>query len=167
MATLVFGVFGHATDAALAIEDLKELGIKAKNISVVTKQRLTVEQITHTAGIGKADVGIGNTGIFGTARGIGTGLGLIPEMAVAAGPAAHKLAGAVLNEEEIEGEGLAVGLMGLGIPQEDAAIYAKHAALENIVVIVLLGEESSSKVNEVFSKHDAIPIESIDSRQRN
>ena len=158
MATLVFGVFGHATDAALAIEDLKELGIKAKHISVVTRQKNTVEQITHTAGIGKADVGIGNSGIFGTARGIGTGLGLIPDMAVAAGPAAHKLAGAVLDADTIEEEGLAVSLMGLGIPQEDAAIYAKHAALENIVVIVLLERIARSKVSEVFNAHDVIPL---------
>ncbi|WP_052088398.1 hypothetical protein [Paenibacillus wynnii] len=162
MTVLIVGIFGHATDVSLAIEDLKDLGIKLKKISVVTKQKKIVDQISHDTGIGKSDVGIGNDGVFGTARGIGTGLGMLPETAVAAGPAAHKLAGAELDESIIQGEGLAVGLMGLGIPKEDAVGYAKHAALENIILIVALeNKELSQQISSLFNKHHAIPLQSV------
>lgn len=162
MTTLIMGIFGHITDASLAIEGLKDLGIKAKSISVVTKQKNAVDQISRNTGIGRTEVGIGNTGIFGTARALSIGLGMHPDTSVAAGPAAHKLAGAELNEDNLEAEGLAVSLMGLGIPEEDAVGYAKHAALENIVVIVLLGEEDrSQKILTLFNDHHAIPLGSF------
>ncbi|MDQ0192485.1 hypothetical protein J2T20_000824 [Paenibacillus wynnii] len=35
-------------------------------------------KISHNTGIGKPDVGIGNNGVFGTARGIGTMTGVAP-----------------------------------------------------------------------------------------
>ena len=161
MITLMIGIFGHPTDASLVIEDLKGLGIKAKNISVVTKQKNTLSQICHDTGIGKAEVGMGNSGVFGTARGIGTGLGLLPDTSVAAGPAAHKLAGAELDTANVQGEGLAVSLMGLGIPEEDAIGFAKHAALENIIVIVPVEGRKSDEISVLFGKHHAIGLESL------
>lgn len=154
MPTLVLGIFGHRSDAVLAIEELKEHGIKAKHISAVTKQKNTLEIISQDAGIGDVETGQGNKGLFGTARGLGVGLDMVADSAVAAGPAARKLAGA-----DLETDGLAVSLIGMGIPQEDAEAYAKHADLEHIIVIVLLPEEElREKVQVIFTKHEVIPL---------
>ncbi|WP_405115145.1 general stress protein [Paenibacillus sp. FSL K6-1217] len=154
MPTLVLGIFGHRSDAVLAIEELKENGIKAKHISAVTKQKNTLEIISQDAGIGDVETGQGNKGLFGTARGLGVGLDMVPDSAVAAGPAARKLAGA-----DLETDGLAVSLIGMGIPQEDAEAYAQHADLEHIIVIVLLPEEElRESVQAIFAKYEVIPL---------
>ncbi|MEK3792402.1 hypothetical protein MKX42_11815 [Paenibacillus sp. FSL R7-0204] len=154
MPTLILGIFGHRSDAVLAIEELKEIGIKAKHISAVTKQKNTLEIISKDAAIGDVETGRGNNGLFGTARGLGVGLDMVGDSAVAAGPAARKLAGA-----DLETDGLAVSLIGMGIPHEDAEAYAKHADLEHIIVIVLLPEaELREKVQAIFTKHEVIPL---------
>lgn len=93
MPTLVLGIFGHRSDAVLAIEELKKNGIKAKHISAVTKQKNTLEIISKDAAIGDVETGQGNNGLYGTARGLGVGLDMVADSAVAAGPAARKLAG--------------------------------------------------------------------------
>jgi len=157
---LMIGIFGHAADATLAIEGLKESGIKAKHISVVTKQKNVVDQISHDTGIGKTDAGLGNSGIFGTARGLGIGLDMLPDTAVAAGPAARKLAGAELDSEDSKADGMAVSFIGLGIPKEAAEAYASHADKEHIVVIVMLKDAGEERVNALFSEHHAISLES-------
>lgn len=156
MPTLVLGVFGHRSDAILAIEDLKQGGITAKDISAVTKQKNTMEIISHDTGIGSTESGLGNEGLFGTARGLGVGLDMLSDSAVAAGPAARKLAGADTETDE-----LAVSLIGIGIPQEDAVAYARHADLEHIIVIVYIrDEEQSLRVRSIFDKHQAMPLQS-------
>lgn len=157
MPRLVFGIFGHRSDAALAISGLKEHGIPAKQISAVTKQKNTLEIISHDTGIGETETGAGNEGLFGTARALGVGLDMIGDTAVAAGPAARKLAGA-----DTAGDGLAVSLIGMGVPQVDAQAYARHADLEHIIVIVLLKEENSREsVEAVLASHDALPLNPV------
>ncbi|MDQ0192484.1 hypothetical protein J2T20_000823 [Paenibacillus wynnii] len=70
------------------------------------------------------------------------------------------MAGAEQDESNIQGEGLAVSLMGLGIPKEDAVGYVKHAALEHIILIVAFNnKEKSQQVNSLFNKHHAIPLQ--------
>lgn len=59
MPTLVLGIFGHRSDAVLAIEELKKNGIKAKHISAVTKQKNTLEIISKDAAIGDVETGQG------------------------------------------------------------------------------------------------------------
>ncbi|MNF07151.1 hypothetical protein D3C80_2072690 [compost metagenome] len=79
---------------------------------------------------------------------------MLPDTAVAAGPAARKLAGA-----DLEGDGLTVSLISIGIPQEDAEVYARHAAKEHIIVIVTLEEEQNQQaVSTLFDQHHAIPL---------
>lgn len=157
MTRMVVGIFGHRSDASLAIEALKEIGIHKKQISAVTKQKNTLKNVSENTGIGNAETGAGNEGLFGTARGLGVGLDMIADSAVAAGPAAGKLAGAGL-----EGDGLIVSLISSGIPEEDAQKYARHADMEHIIVMVTLEEEEDpTKVNTIFEQHDAIPLESV------
>ncbi|UQZ32610.1 hypothetical protein C2I18_02975 [Paenibacillus sp. PK3_47] len=156
MTTMIVGIFGHRSDASLAIEALKENGIHKKNISAVTKQKNTLEILSEDTGIGNTEAGAGNGGLFGTARGLGVGLDMVADSAVAAGPAARKLAGA-----DIEGDGLVVSLISSGIPEEDAQKYAGHAAKEHIIVLVTLEEEEDpDRVNTIFEQHHAIPLES-------
>lgn len=155
MTTLVVGIFGHRSDATLAIEALRESGIKAKHISAVTKQKNTLAIISHDTGIGKTESGAGNEGLFGTARGIGVGLDMIDDTAVAAGPAARKLAGA-----DLEGDDLAVSLIGIGIPEKDAVQYAEHVLLEHIIVIVTTERDQRKQVSEILEQHHAISLKS-------
>ncbi len=156
MTTLVIGIFGHRSDAALAIEALRKSGIKAKQISAVTKQKNTLEIISHDTGIGKTESGNGNSGLFGTARELGVGLDMIDDTAVAAGPAARKLAGA-----DLEGDGLTVSLISIGIPKQDAARYAEHAEQEHILVIVNVPEDQRKQVSELLEQHQTLPLESV------
>ncbi|WP_150265936.1 general stress protein [Paenibacillus tepidiphilus] len=157
MAKLIVGIFGHHSDAALAIAALLESGFKKKRISAVTKQKSALERISRDTGIGPAKLGAGNGGLFGTAREIGVGLDMIPDTAVAAGSAATKLAGA-----DLDIDGLAVSLIGSGIPEEDALKYARHADLEHIIVFVELedesGPEEQEKANTIFAGHHALPL---------
>lgn len=155
MTTLIIGIFGHRSDAALAVEALRNGGIKAKQISAVTKQKNTLQLISHDTGIGKTESGAGNAGLFGTAREIGVGLDMINDTAVAAGPAARKLAGADLEED-----GLAVSLIGIGIPEKDAASYAKHAEREHIIVIVTVEKNQREQVAGILELHHALPLDS-------
>ncbi|WP_042197314.1 general stress protein [Paenibacillus camerounensis] len=157
MTTLVIGIFGHRSDAVLAIEALKDSGIKKKQISAVTKQKSTLELISKDTGIGKIESGAGNAGLFGTAREVGVGLNMINDTAVAAGPAARKLAGA-----DLEADGLTVSLIGIGIPEADAAKYAEHAEMERIIVIVEVEEDQNKQVSTIMGQHDAIPFTSAE-----
>ncbi|OKP75524.1 hypothetical protein A3842_19735 [Paenibacillus sp. P3E] len=152
---LVLGIFEHRSDVILAIEDVCAHGIKPKQVSAVTKQKNTLEIISHDTGIGRTEAGEGNGGLFGTAKGLGIGLDMLPDTAVAAGPAAHKLAGADLDRD-----GLDVSLIGIGIPMEDVKLYARHADKEHIIVIVALKEEQSQQeVSSLFGLHHAIPLD--------
>ncbi|WP_410514621.1 hypothetical protein PaeBR_09690 [Paenibacillus sp. BR2-3] len=126
----------------------------------MTKQKLIVDQISQDTGIGKPEAGIGNGGLFGTAKELSVGLDMLPDTAVAAGPAARKLAGAELEKDNLD-DGLAVSLVGMGIPKKDAEGYAKHADQEHIIVIVALEEEKSQQVSTLFTQHHAIPLESL------
>ncbi|AIQ48416.1 hypothetical protein R70723_22735 [Paenibacillus sp. FSL R7-0273] len=157
MTALVIGIFGHRSDAVLAIEALKDSGIKTKHISAMTKQKKTLELISHDTGIGKPESGAGNSGLFGTAREVGVGLDMINDTAVAAGPAAPKLAGA-----DLEGDGLTVSLIGIGIPEAEAAKYAEHAEMERIIVIVKSGEDQNTQVSKIMEQHNAIPLASAE-----
>ncbi|QQZ60935.1 general stress protein [Paenibacillus sonchi] len=153
MTILVVGIFEHPSDAALAIEAVREQGIKPKQISVVTKQKNTLKMISHDTGIGRTESGEGNEGLFGTAKALGVGLEMLPDTAVAAGPAARKLAGA-----DLEGDGLPVSLISIGIPQEDAKIYARHVGKEHIIVMVTLEEKQNQQaISTLFEQHHAIP----------
>lgn len=160
MTVLILGIFGHRSDATLAIKALQEREINHKKISVLAKEKNIVEQISKDTGISKPEVGIGNGGLFGTAKEIAVGLNMLPDTAVAAGPAAHKLAGASLDEDTGL-DGLTVSLMGLGIPQEDAEGYARHVNSEHIIVILALEHEKIQLVSSLFNKHHAIPLESL------
>lgn len=154
MTKLVVGIFGHRSDASLAIEALKETGIHKKQISAVTKQKNTLEVLSKDTGIGETASGAGNEGLFGTARGLGVGLDMVDDTAVAAGPAARKLAGA-----DLEADGLLISLISTGIPEADAEQYVRHANLEHIIVLVTLEEDDDqSPIHAIFEQHHAIPL---------
>ncbi|WP_379161742.1 general stress protein [Paenibacillus sp. sgz5001063] len=157
MTKLVLGIFEHQSDAILAIEDVCAHGIKSKQVSAVTKQKNTLEIISHDTGIGRTEAGEGNGGLFGTAVELGVGLDLVNDSAVAAGPAARKLAGA-----DLDGDGLDISLISIGIPMEDARLYAKHADKEHVIVIVALEEEQSQQeVSSLFEQHHSIPLNTL------
>ncbi|WP_379131777.1 hypothetical protein [Paenibacillus sp. sgz500958] len=67
--------------------------------------RLAVGIFGHPADAALAIEALKDSGIYGTARGIGVGLGMLPDTAVTAGPAAHKLAGAALGKEDSAADG--------------------------------------------------------------
>lgn len=157
MTRLIMGIYEHVTDASLAIVDLKAGGIKEKDISVVTKHEKVVDRICQDTGIGKSDSGVGLGGLFGLGRRIGVGLDLLPDTAVAAGPAARKLAGAELDKDSLE-DGLVVSLIGIGIPEQDAKGYARHANQEKIIVIVAIQNKEEKEIITILNSHNVIPL---------
>lgn len=162
MTTLVVGIFGHKTDASMAIQDLRGSGIRTKRISVLAKEKSTVSELSHGTGIAKPKEGPGSIGLFGTVKGIAIGLNMLPDTAVAAGPAAPRLAGAEFGNDPGE-DGITVGLIGIGIPKEDAEAYEKHVDLGHVIVIVALEPEengTASELDKLFESHHAIPLDS-------
>ncbi|BCG60147.1 general stress protein [Paenibacillus sp. URB8-2] len=157
MTILVVGIFGHKTDASLAIQDLRDSGIKTKKISVVAKEKSVVSELSRNTGVAKPQEGLGSIGLFGTAKGIAIGLNMLPDTAVAAGPAARRLAGAEFGDDPGE-DGIVVGLIGIGIPKEDAEAYEKHVDLGHVIVIAALEQAESGRVSKLFESHQAIPL---------
>lgn len=157
MTYLVVGIFGHRSDASLAIHDLEESGIRTKRISVLAKEKNVVDDISRYDRLGKSREGLASTGLFGTAKNIAIGLDMMPDTAVAAGPAAPKLAGAEFGEDPGE-DGVILGLIGLGIPKEDAELYEKHVELGHVIVIAALEEAETAKVSRLFERRQPVPL---------
>ncbi|WP_310550209.1 hypothetical protein [Paenibacillus glufosinatiresistens] len=163
MTKLIIGIFGHRSDASLAIEELGEQGVKSARISMIAREKQEADIISQDTGLRKPQEGPGSEGLFGTARNLAIGLDLLPDTAVASGAAA-KAAGAEFGDDPGE-DGLVVSLMSMGIPAEDAELYERHVDLKRILVLVLLqGEEAESDekgVREILDRHEAIPLHAV------
>lgn len=145
MTKLVIGLFDRRSEASLTLARLRDKGIKSGQMSVVAKRVKELAEIGRDFGLGEPKAGIGDNGLFGTAKGLAIGLGLRPERAAVLGKAAPRLAGAALGEEDGE-DGMAVGLIGIGLPREDALSYSQAVAGGKLLVIV---ETESDRAEEV------------------
>lgn len=152
MANLVTGLFQTEAAAEEAVAHLKEIGYAENELSVIVKDRRTVEYFAVEMGSPTMEgVGTGAT-IGGT---VGAVLGLLAIGSIAlpgvgmlvAGPLAGMLAGAGAG-------GMAGSLLGLlvgaGIPEEVAPYYEQGLTTGGVVVTVAPHPNEDDRVREIL-----------------
>jgi uncharacterized membrane protein len=160
MATTVFSVFRDVKSANKAIDELKNTGIEANDISVIAKDEVR-EQIRGDVDTGNdvassASAGAVTGGIAGALAGLLIGAGAIavpPLGVVIAGPIATTLglssaaAGAVSGGAVGALSGGIIGaLVELGVPEEDAKYFETEIQNRGIVLAV---DTEGYNVNEI------------------
>jgi hypothetical protein len=159
----VVGVFQNRSDATAALRDLRDAGFDESQIGVISKNAHDPKREDHT---GLADDPTGTrweegTGI-GAAAGAATGLGL--GVAVAAGliPAVGPViaGGTLVALLASAGAGAATGtivggLIGLGIPEEEASSYETEVNEGRTLVTVSAGDRYPEAL-DVFRRNSGL-----------
>ena len=156
------GVFSTRAQAQQAVAELKTLGYTDDQIGLVAKNQDGVSETTDGSGIAGDPTGSRweeGTGI-GAAAGAATGTGL--GLAVAAGlltPVGPLIAGgALIALIASAGAGATVGtlvggLVGLGVPEDDANYYEGEVHSGRYVVTVDAGNRSA-EVKSMFNRYE-------------
>lgn len=155
MKQLIMSVYRTRQDAALAIYQLLEKGYEKKDISVLGKNKKELSIISRDTGLKKPESGIGNTGLFGEIKDLITSMELQSEILWVIGPAASKLAGAEIGTKT---DGLVVGLIGLGIPEEDAQKYECCLMDDHIIIMMVCERRDGRGIRAILEEHHAVAI---------
>lgn len=157
MTKLIIGLFTTQQDASMAVEDLKMEGLNQKrDISVLSKDIRDLDLLSKDSGMNKPEAGDGNSGIFGYVKGLVSQLDVIPEEIAASGPAARKFAGTAIGPET---DDLVVGLIGSGIPEEDAQKYEDYLQKGHMLMLIICEPEQVHKVNEILLSNHSLTLE--------
>ncbi|MWV45192.1 hypothetical protein GRF59_16325 [Paenibacillus sp. HJL G12] len=155
MKQIVMCVYRNRQNPALAIKQLLDKGYDKKSISVLGKNKKELSIISQDTGLKKPESGIGNTGLFGEIKDMITSIELRSEIIWVIGPAASKLAGAEIGTET---DGLVVGLIGIGIPEQDAQKYEDFLMEDHIILMVVCERRDSRSIRAILEAHHAIAI---------
>ena len=149
MGRVVAAVFENEDRTIAALNDLKAAGFNAEHVSVVAKDKRTMQNVadkTETTADGAAAGAVTGT-IFGGLAGLAVGVSalVIPGIGpiVGAGIIGSTLAGAGIGAAT---GGLVGALAGQGIPEEDARGYETHVSEGRVLVTV--GAETDQQVRE-------------------
>lgn len=173
MATTLIGVFPKHSEADVAVDDLQDLGINTKDISVITRGT----ELAHEDK--RADVAEGvlsgatTGGIIGGVAGLLIGVGVITIPGLGAvligGPiaAALGLTGAVATTLSGAVTGvLAGGLVGvlvaLGIPEEEARVYEDRIKRGGTLIAVPITDKNEAKARDILRGHSAQQVRAVD-----
>lgn len=170
MASTVVGLFDTFPSAESAVKDLVSTGIRREDISLTASNAAgehalegqpAAEHGTH-AGSGAA-TGAGIGAVVGGALGItgilaGLGMLAIPGIGpiLAAGPIAAALAGAGIGA--VTG-GLLGALVGMGIPEEHAHMYAEGVRRGGTLVTVTTDDAHAGPAADILNQHGAVDID--------
>ncbi|MGG3283087.1 general stress protein [Paenibacillus solani] len=160
MTQKIVGAFRTESEATRAIEELKQQGFRADEISVIAKDRDESSHIQDETGT-KAPEGLASGaatgGVLGGVTGLLAGLGAlaIPGVGpiIAAGPIAATLTGAAVGAGA---GGLVGGLIGLGIPEEQAEEYGGYVNEGHILVMVDADKSNGGRVYDIFRNNSAL-----------
>lgn len=161
MTKTVIGLFESAGQAQRVVEALTQRGFAVEDIGVIGRGERARE-----------DMGVGGDRAGGVAVGAGTGAALgglggllvgvaalaIPGVGpvLAAGPLAAALAGAGLGAAA----GSVLGaLADLGVPEEDAHVYAEGVRRGGMLVAVRARAERAGEAVEIMGQHGAVDVE--------
>ncbi|MFC4714481.1 general stress protein [Planococcus dechangensis] len=140
----VVGAYDTEMEAVEVIEDLQHQGYRSEDISVISKDKKDVEQVTQETGTQAGEgaaAGAATGGALGGLGGVLAGLGAlaIPGIGpiVAAGPIAAGLTGAVAGAGV---GGIAGALIGIGVPEDEARDYETQFKEGRILVLLEDGE---------------------------
>ncbi|ETT48800.1 MULTISPECIES: general stress protein [Paenibacillus] len=140
MTKKIVGIFDTEQEATRAIEGLHNQGFSNDEISVITRDRDELRNISEDTGT-KAPEGVATGaatgGVVGGVAGLLAGIGAlaIPGIGpiLAAGPIVATLTGAAVGAGA---GGLVGGLIGLGIPEDEAKEYEGYVESGKILVLV-------------------------------
>lgn len=177
MKKTVLGVFSSQEDAQSAIDDLQDAGYEARDISIIMKNKERAEEFAASNGNTVANGAVSGAvtgGVIGGIAGLLLGVGAIAVPGIGAlligGPIAAALGATGAAATTVSGAttGILAGgfigaLMGLGIPNEDAAIYEERIRSGGILVAIpsQLGHEED--VMAILEDNAADQIRTIDS----
>ncbi len=140
MADKIVGVFDTEQEATRAIEGLQRQGVSNDEISVITRDRDELKNISDDTGTMAPEgvaTGAATGGVVGGIAGLLAGIGAlaIPGIGpiLAAGPIVATLTGAAIGAGA---GGLVGGLIGLGIPEDEAKEYEGYVDSGKILVLV-------------------------------
>ncbi|MNO81544.1 Heat induced stress protein YflT [compost metagenome] len=157
----IVGVFAADYEASRAIEELKRQGCRTEDISIIARNKESVDTLTDESGTQVPEgiaTGAATGGLLGGLTGLLMGIGAlaIPGIGpiIAAGPLAATLAGAAIGAGS---GGLVGGLIGLGIPEEEAKLYDNYVDEGHILVMVdVEGEQKEEEVKRIFEKYNSL-----------
>ncbi|WP_150268203.1 general stress protein [Paenibacillus tepidiphilus] len=140
MTNKIVGVFATEQEATRAIEELQSRGVPTDDISVITRDRDDLKNISEDTGTLAPEgvaTGAATGGVVGGVAGLLAGIGAlaIPGIGpiLAAGPIVATLTGAAIGAGA---GGLVGGLIGLGIPEDEAREYETFVDRGDILVLV-------------------------------
>ncbi|MGV3617645.1 MAG: general stress protein [Fimbriimonas sp.] len=163
MANSVVGLFDTTEHAHYAVRQLLAGGFDSRNISVVaadpggTIRKETVDESGNLASAGAvsgAASGLLVGGLIGLLVGATT-LAVPPVGFVVAGPIAGMLAGAGVG---MVSGGLLGALIGLGIPEEEAHIYAESVRRGGVLVSVHVTGVDATRAEQILASSGAVNI---------
>lgn len=178
MGKTVVGLYDNAADAQRALQELTNSGIARDKISLIAAdangeyQRQVGDGSNVVEGAG---AGALSGGAFGGVLGLLVGIGAlaIPGIGpvIAAGPLAAALGTAGATAAVGAGIGAATGgvlgaLVGIGIPEEDAHVYAEGVRRGGTLVTVSADDASANKVYSILKNSGAVDIDTRGSEWR-
>ncbi|HET6576635.1 MAG TPA: hypothetical protein VFG68_23760 [Fimbriiglobus sp.] len=155
----VVGTFTDRSDAVAAVKELRDAGFAESQIGLITKHEPTAERTgwqddpTHT----RWEEGVGIGAAAGALTGAGLGLAVLVGVVPPLGPVIA--GGALLALLASAGGGAAVGtivggLVGLGIPEDEAVMYEGDVNAGRTLVAVSAGPRYAEAV-DVLHRHNA------------
>jgi uncharacterized protein (TIGR02271 family) len=184
MAKTVVGLFDSYTEAQSVVQDLIDNGFRRDDISVVSNDSAQLDDRERMVGTEEsaAAEGAGTGAVGGTVLGgalgllVGAGLLAIPGIGpvLAAGPLAATIgSGAAIAGAGALGAGIGAatggligGLVGAGVPKEDAEYYAEGVRRGGTLVTVNAEDAMAGMAHDIMVRHNAVDINDRSSQWR-
>lgn len=178
MAKTIYGILENAPQANSAINDLFQAGFTRDDLSVISKDNISidnrVEERTTADNVGaSAATGAVAGGALGAIAGLLVGVGAVtlPPIGgiVIAGPVAAALGISTTAASTVAGGGIGAlsgglvgGLVGLGIPKEAAVVYEERLTNDGVLLAVVCEtEEEGEKATELLNNNGAENIVTV------
>ncbi|MFI2857539.1 general stress protein [Paenibacillus sp. JSM ZJ436] len=153
MNILMAGVFDSEADLYNTVRQLKEAGIQAEDISVVSRRVKMLEKLSQLTGTQPPQTGDSSKMVVGILREVAAGFQVLPEPAAVSGPAAERAAGAGIGGGE---DSLAKALAGMGIPEDEASWYEKQIEQDQVLVLLACEPAYRRRVSEIFNRNSVV-----------
>lgn len=167
MAKSVVGLFDTSQDAQGAVQELRNAGFGADDISVVANNARGEYNVRDGDSEAAAGAGAGATGgaVLGGLAGLLVGLGALAIPGVGPVVAAGTLATTLGTTAAGAGLGAAAGglvgaLVGAGIPENDANIYAEGVRRGGALVTVqAASDEDADRAADIMDRYNVVDID--------
>ena len=172
MSRMIIGVFNERASADSAINELRDFGISAKDISIIMKDSPTAKVSTGSSVVGGAASGATTGGVLGGLAGLLIGVGAIAIPGIGAlligGPLAAALGFTGAVATTISGAvtgalagGLVGALVGWGVPEEEAKVLEQRVREGAILLAIPVNELNEEETREILEAHGADQIRSV------